>query len=686
MKNKSYKIIQKLLFLSILVTISIAPIINNVANAANNNILNPSVEESSGSLPTYWRQNKWGINNAMFSYPVEGTNGSNSKAIQVKITRYPKFNILHLGGDAKWYFDLVSVTPGQKYVFSDKYKSTIKTFVVAELHSAKGVSYLDIGNANASSNWQTFSAGFTVPSNVTSLTIFHLINAVGTLTTDEYSLVNQITATNPIPTTTSINPNSKTAGSTGFDITVNGTNFISTSVVNFNGSGRSTAFNSATQLTATIPATDLVNPGSYNITITNPSPGGGTSNAISFTITPVIPPPPPPPLGIIPNPSLEDQTGTLPTYWHQGQWGTNTAIFTYPVEGTSGSTSKAIKVEITTYPTTDLTVGGDAKWYFDLVSVTPEQYYVFKDAYKSTTATHVVVEFHNANGTLSYQEIGVPAPSSNWQTFSAGFTVPSNVTSLTIFHLINAVGTLTTDEYSLVASTNPNAFSKGLVTLSFDDGWKSIYDNGIPILNASGIKSTQYIITQANPADGYMTTSQLYDLANQGHEITAHTRNHLDLTKLSSADLQSEVNGSKTDLQNLGFSPVNNLAYPYGQYNNTVEQSLKDAGFLAGRTVNFGFNDKATNNYELKGTAVTKGGVCNSESVPVITLNDVKGWVDTAVSSKTWLILVFHQIDTDNANCYGITPTLLQGIVDYLKTVNVNVVTVDQGLNQKINP
>jgi hypothetical protein len=90
---------------------------------------------------------------------------------------------------------------------------------------------------------------------------------------------------NPVPTTTSINPTSRNTGDPGFTLTVNGTNFVSNSVVNFNGVAKATTFVSASQLTASILASDISSPGSFNVTVFNPTPGGGTSNAQTFTVT-----------------------------------------------------------------------------------------------------------------------------------------------------------------------------------------------------------------------------------------------------------------------------------------------------------------------------------------------------------------------------------------------------------------
>ena len=91
------------------------------------------------------------------------------------------------------------------------------------------------------------------------------------------------TINNPAPTETSISPTSATAGGAAFTLTVNGTGFVSTSVVKFNGAAKSTTFVSATQLTAAITAADIATAGTASVTVTNPAPGG-TSSAVSFTI------------------------------------------------------------------------------------------------------------------------------------------------------------------------------------------------------------------------------------------------------------------------------------------------------------------------------------------------------------------------------------------------------------------
>src|SRR5204863_448603 len=92
------------------------------------------------------------------------------------------------------------------------------------------------------------------------------------------------TTNNPAPTATSLSPSSATAGSAAFTLTVTGSNFVNGSTVRWNGASRTTTFVSATQLTAAITAADIATAGTAPVTVFSPTPGGGTSGAVTFTI------------------------------------------------------------------------------------------------------------------------------------------------------------------------------------------------------------------------------------------------------------------------------------------------------------------------------------------------------------------------------------------------------------------
>jgi hypothetical protein len=94
----------------------------------------------------------------------------------------------------------------------------------------------------------------------------------------------QLVIDNPVPAIISLSPSTAVAGGPGFTLTVTGKNFVSTSVVKWAGSARATTFVSATELTATILATDIAKAGKFPVTVTSPAPGGGASAAKTFTV------------------------------------------------------------------------------------------------------------------------------------------------------------------------------------------------------------------------------------------------------------------------------------------------------------------------------------------------------------------------------------------------------------------
>jgi subtilisin len=88
----------------------------------------------------------------------------------------------------------------------------------------------------------------------------------------------------PAPVATSLSPSLVNAGSAAFNLTVNGSNFVPSSVVRWNGADRTTTYVSSTELRAAIAAADVAAAGSANVTVFTPAPGGGTSAALAFTI------------------------------------------------------------------------------------------------------------------------------------------------------------------------------------------------------------------------------------------------------------------------------------------------------------------------------------------------------------------------------------------------------------------
>jgi 6-phosphogluconolactonase len=90
---------------------------------------------------------------------------------------------------------------------------------------------------------------------------------------------------NPIPTISSIDPSSAPVGAQAFTLRVVGTtNFVTGSVLRWNGNDRPTTILSGHALNAQIPASDIAATGTAAVSVFNPLPGGGSSNSLTFTI------------------------------------------------------------------------------------------------------------------------------------------------------------------------------------------------------------------------------------------------------------------------------------------------------------------------------------------------------------------------------------------------------------------
>lgn len=153
------------------------------------------------------------------------------------------------------------------------------------------------------------------------VTVFNSMPGGGT----SNALVFTVSPPNPLPSISNITPNSAVDGSAPFTLTLNGSGFVSTSTVRWDGQNRQTEFVSSSVLRAQVLASDLIGTGQASITVLNPSPGGGASNVATFTIT----------AGQNPSPTL---TGISPSTANAGG-----AAFTLSVNGANFVASSKVR-------------------------------------------------------------------------------------------------------------------------------------------------------------------------------------------------------------------------------------------------------------------------------------------------------------------------------------------------------
>jgi len=207
-------------------------------------------------------------------------------------------------------------------------------------------------------------------------------------------------------------------------------------------------------------------------------------------------------------------------------------------------------------------------------------------------------------------------------------------------------------------------------SLNFDDGYESAHVSGLPIVEAAGYKTTQFIVTGFFSNPEFVTQGQVLQMDADGHEIAAHTRTHPHLPTLTDQQQQEEIQGSYRDLCMLLSHCPQNFAYPYGDFDATTLSLVQSTGYLSARTAHKQYNGGNANRWELAAY------ILSSTSQ----FSDVQAFIDGASGRRVWAIIVIHRID-DTGNSISITHQLLQQIVDYLKQKNANVVTQTEGLH-----
>lgn len=361
----------------------------------------------------------------------------------------------------------------------------------------------------------------------------------------------------------------------------------------------------------------------------------------------------------VPNSSVEQSVNSLPQDWLKGGWGNNTATLSYLNEGHTGT--KSLKTEITNY------IDGDAKWYFTPQKLIPNTTYQFSDFYKSDIASSVVLQINKTDGTTNYQYLKDVGAASTWTQYKDTFTTPTNISTLTVFHLIASVGFLMTDDFSITPFVAP-AFSQPLIAITFDDGWKSQYTNGLPILSKYQMLATYYLTSNFLEQPEYLTKLEVNSLKMSGGEIASHSVTHPFLTQSPLSSMLSELTQSKTDLEN-DFGKINSFSLPYDDYNDTVINSIKTY-YSSARISDTGYNN--INNfdaYRLKTQNISS----------TTTVTELNSWIVEAKASKSLLVLLYHQVD-NNGGAYSVTPENFDLQMSAIKSSGIKTSTISQAM------
>jgi peptidoglycan/xylan/chitin deacetylase (PgdA/CDA1 family) len=139
-----------------------------------------------------------------------------------------------------------------------------------------------------------------------------------------------------------------------------------------------------------------------------------------------------------------------------------------------------------------------------------------------------------------------------------------------------------------------------LVCFTFDDAYRTVLQNAVPVLQEAGFVATIFLPTAnaglanrwdtAAPPRGWPVLSwdELTALARDGFEIGSHTRTHPHLPTLDDAALKEEVAGSRRELEDRLGIEVPSFCYPFGHHDARTRAAVQAAGYRSACTTEFG--------------------------------------------------------------------------------------------------
>jgi peptidoglycan/xylan/chitin deacetylase (PgdA/CDA1 family) len=195
---------------------------------------------------------------------------------------------------------------------------------------------------------------------------------------------------------------------------------------------------------------------------------------------------------------------------------------------------------------------------------------------------------------LMYHQIDVPPPSG---TPLRGLVVSPGSFARQMF-LLNHLGYKGLSMRDLEPYLNGEKQGK-VVGISFDDGYKNNLQNALPVLLKNNFTATCYAVSSmmggTNSWDsGLVAEKSLMTVADwrtwltSGMDVGSHTRTHADLTKLTTDESVDQIVNSKNELQDTLGCEVRHFCYPYGRFDATHIEQVRQAGYVTATTTRRG--------------------------------------------------------------------------------------------------
>lgn len=148
------------------------------------------------------------------------------------------------------------------------------------------------------------------------------------------------------------------------------------------------------------------------------------------------------------------------------------------------------------------------------------------------------------------------------------------------------------------------------ILLTFDDGDLAFEKKFYPVLRQYGFPAAIFVVSESMKRNlpGSMSAETVKGLLEQGLvSVGSHSSTHPFLSKMTEDQIRPELLSSREDLEEMLGVPVQDFAYPYGDYDQRVAQIVEESGYrLAFTTSHKKLTGARPGNYDITRTKITR--------------------------------------------------------------------------------
>jgi peptidoglycan/xylan/chitin deacetylase (PgdA/CDA1 family) len=150
------------------------------------------------------------------------------------------------------------------------------------------------------------------------------------------------------------------------------------------------------------------------------------------------------------------------------------------------------------------------------------------------------------------------------------------------------------------------------IVITFDDGYVNVLRYGLAPLARAKLVATLFLVADllgkynqwdvplGEAPEPIMDKAQVRDWLAAGHEIGSHTLSHPHLSQIGLSEAGEEIRASRKKLEDWFGRSVDHFCYPFGDWNESVQELVMEAGYKTACTTIPGVNTPAVSPFQLK--------------------------------------------------------------------------------------